>query len=208
MRLPTRRALRISCVTPPWLCAAGRAPGQSACRCCRPQSGPVRWWVHHTARFPVVNHCARQAHPLAHAPGQFGRFLVLDAGRSTTSSASATRQAISFSDRRPVAPEGERHIFGTVIESNRARPGTTSRSGGAREPRPLVHGRDVLPGDQHLAGIRLQQTDQMLQQNALAAAAAPNDDHGFALFNDKGNAVQDRSLAEALLSWRTSIIAG
>ena len=53
-------------------------------------------------------------------------------------------------------------------------------------------GHDVFAVNQHLARIRLQQADEMLEQNAFAAAAAPDDDDRFAVFNPKTHAVQNR----------------
>src|SRR2546423_1143283 len=62
----------------------------------------------------------------------------------------------------------------------------------------FIHPADIFSINQHLARIGTQQANQMLEQNALAAATAPNDHHRFAGFNAKTHAVQDWVWAEAL----------
>ena len=57
-------------------------------------------------------------------------------------------------------------------------------------------GHDVLAVNQHLAGVRLQQADEMLEQNAFAAAAAPDDGDRFAVFNPKADVVENVLRAE------------
>ena len=64
---------------------------------------------------------------------------------------------------------------------------------------PLVHRDDVFALDEHLPGVGLEQADQVLEQHALAAAAAANDDDRLALLNPEAHAVQDGMGAEALL---------
>ena len=65
------------------------------------------------------------------------------------------------------------------------------------EQLPLVHARDAFPFDQHVAFIRPQQSDQVFQQNALAAAAPADDDHRFAFFHAQVHAIQHALRPEA-----------
>jgi len=122
-------------------------------------------------------------------PESSAGFLSSVPGKSTTSNAFATRFAISpsvkfFSRRNPNAT-----FSATVIESNSAAPWNTIPKFPHEQQLSFVHKLDVLAVNQHFAGIRLQQADEVLEQNAFAAAAAPDDDDGFAAFNPKADAV-------------------
>ena len=64
---------------------------------------------------------------------------------------------------------------------------------------PFIHGHDVFIVNQHLAGVGLQQANQMLEQDALAPAAAANDDDRLAFFNAKPDAFQNQIRTKALL---------
>ena len=67
------------------------------------------------------------------------------------------------------------------------------------EQLPLGHPRDAFAFDEHVAGFGTDQPDQMFEQNALAAAAAADDDHRLAFFNAQVHAVQHAMRSEAFL---------
>ena len=60
--------------------------------------------------------------------------------------------------------------------------------------------RDVFAVNQHFAGVGFQQPDQMFEQNAFAAPAAPDDDRPIRRFQCAIHAVQDGLRAELLLT--------
>ena len=64
----------------------------------------------------------------------------------------------------------------------------------------LVHSDDVLALDPNFSRVRLHQSDQMFKQNALAAAAPPNDGQRFTAPDLKIDAAQNFLLPDFLLS--------
>jgi hypothetical protein len=106
-----------------------------------------------------------------------------------------------------VPAQPERHVFRDRhrIEQRRALKHHAEFPAHAQQLA-FVHRHDVLAVNQHLARVRLQQADEVLEQNAFAAAAAPDDDDRFAVFNPKADAVEDFVRAETFFQMRTSII--
>src|SRR5229473_2915439 len=67
------------------------------------------------------------------------------------------------------------------------------------QQRAFIHWHDILAFNQDLAAVRLQQPDEMLQQNTFASATAPDDHHRLAFFNAKANPIENLMRAEALV---------
>ena len=63
----------------------------------------------------------------------------------------------------------------------------------------FIHRHDVLALDEHLPGIGLEQADQVLEQNALPAAAAADNHDRFALLDAQVHSLQDWVRAKTLV---------
>ena len=99
-----------------------------------------------------------------------------------------------------LAAEGERHILRNV-ERIEERGALEEHSEHAPHAQHLafVEMRDVLPVDEHGPRIGRQQADQVLEQDALSATAAANDDDGLTGFNPQIHTAQNLLCTEAFL---------
>ena len=98
-----------------------------------------------------------------------------------------------------LAPQGKRHVVlhGHRVEQRRALE-DHSELGAHLEQLPFVQAHNVFAVNEHRAAVGPEQGDEVLEQHTLAAAAAPNDHHGFAPFNPQADTIQDEVVAEAL----------
>src|ERR1035438_6243795 len=147
----------------------------------------------------LVNNRARQADPLFHAARQFGRILVLGA-RQIHHFEHLGYLLTDFLFRQGTfAAKGKSHILCHVhgIEEGGALEQHAELAAHVQQLT-FVHGDDVLVLDEHLPGVGLEEADQVLEQDALPAAAATDDDDRLALLDPEAHAVQDGMRAAAL----------
>ena len=147
----------------------------------------------------LVDDGAGQANPFAHAPGELRGVLVFGAGQLDCLEHLGHAVGDLRLRERGVPAEGEGHILGDRhgIEQGRALE-EHAELAADRQEFPFVHRHNVLVLDQDFAALGLEQADQVLEQHALAAAAAADNDHRLALVDAKTDAIQDGVAAETL----------
>src|SRR5665213_236289 len=91
-----------------------------------------------------------------------------------------------------MAAQTERHIFrdGHGIKQRRALKEHAELPAHAQQLA-LIQRADIFTVNEHFARVRLQQADDVFEQNTFAAAAAPDDGDGFAAFDAKAHAVEN-----------------
>src|SRR5262245_12376529 len=163
-------------------------------------------WIETGRRFIVkdnlrfINDSACKADAFAHAAGKFRRFFIFRAGQVYH----FQHFGDFFSDfgflHGTVAPKSESHIFGDGqrIEQRRALKEHAEFAANAQQFA-FIHRNNVFAFNQYLAGIGLQEANEVLEQNAFSTATAADDDDGLALFDAKCDTVKDRVRAEVFL---------
>src|ERR1043166_1062508 len=149
--------------------------------------------------FGLVNDRPRQPHALAHPAGEFSGFLFLDAFQLDHGQGLVDFLVHLRFGPFALAPQSEADVFGN---------GHGVEEGGALEEHAkfvadaeelaLVAVADVFAIDQNRAGIRLQQADEMFEEDAFAAAAAADDHDRLAFVDPQVDPSQDFLGAKSL----------
>ena len=126
--------------------------------------------------FRLVNNRPRQTDPFAHAAGEFGRLFILCAGEIDEFQClghglfdfSAGQGLLAVEQEADILLDGQRVEQRSALEQH-------AEFSTHLDQLPFIQLNDAFAVDFHVAGVGLDEADDVAQQDALAAATAPDD---------------------------------